>query len=229
MADSFQKCKVLFLVDGRQGRKNEAKVLANRISLSAFRILTALNNSVSCSKTALKRSNKTSHLQWSYKIYDSLQYKFTRHVKDFKDFKSRYFEEFETEIEKNIETATRNNGLDSESKGKQYPAKVLNKVLNEIALEYRWEDLDLFSPVKGRKKSAKSEYHGKTQNIVFLFTRSPKNPQELRQFSGKVVLDHEIFLDSFMPPDLIKTFLRNVRLSLFWVDTDISYVSVLKY
>ncbi|XP_062594870.1 treslin-like [Saccostrea cucullata] len=234
MSESSVKCKILFLVDGNQGVcgqdvKNEAKVLANRVTLSAFRILTALNDRVT-SKSNLKRGNKTPHLKWSYKIYNSSQYRLKRLVNLFKEFKTRYFEEFENEVERNIETSIQDIQTDIDSEGhkhgKQYPANILNKVLNEIVLDYQWEDPDIFSPVKSRRKSAKNENHNKTENFVFLFANSPKNPIGLRQFSGKVVLDDEIFLDSFMPPDLISTFSHKIRLSLNWIDTDVFFFDV---
>ncbi|XP_061173401.1 treslin-like [Saccostrea echinata] len=234
MSESSVKCKILFLVDGNQGGcaqdvKNEAKVLANRVTLSAFRILTALNERVT-SKTNLKRGNKTQHLKWSYKIYNSSKYTLKRLVNPFKEFKTRYFEEFENEVERNIETAIQDIQSDIDTvghiHGKQYPANILNKVLNEIVLDYQWEDPDIFSPVKSRRKSVKNENHSKTENFVFLFANSPKNPVGLRQFSGKVVLDDEIFLDSFMPPDLISTFSHNIRLSMNWIDTDVSFLDV---
>uniref|UniRef100_K1R8A2 EF-hand domain-containing family member A2 n=1 Tax=Magallana gigas TaxID=29159 RepID=K1R8A2_MAGGI len=44
MSETFDKFKILFLVDVNQGKcDHDVKVLANRISLSAFRILTALD------------------------------------------------------------------------------------------------------------------------------------------------------------------------------------------
>lgn len=227
MSETFDKFKILFLVDVNQGKcDHDVKVLANRISLSAFRILTAVSEKV-LNKKVSKRSNKIPHLQWSFKIYNSSHYKLMRQVNPFKEFKNRYFEEFENTVERNIETAIEEYSQHVDSKGnslgKQYPAQVLNKVLNEIALDYQWEDPDIFSPVKSRRKNNKNEQTRKTENIVFLFINSPKNPHELRQFSGKVVLDDEIFLDSFMPPDLINKLLHNIK--LYWIDTDISCVS----
>lgn len=228
MSETFDKFKILFLVDVNQGKcDHDVKVLANRISLSAFRILTAVSEKV-LNKKVSKRGNKIPHLQWSYKIYNSSHYKLMRQVNPFKEFKNRYFEEFENTVERNIETAIEEYSQHVESKGnssgKQYPAQVLNKVLNEIALDYQWEDPDIFSPVKSRRKNNKNEQTRKTENIVFLFINSPKNPSELRQFSGKVVLDDEIFLDSFMPPDLINKLLHNIK--LYWIDTDISCLDV---
>lgn len=234
MSETFEKCKILFLVDVNQGKLDiecDNKVFANRISLSAFRILTALDEKV-LNKKILKRSNRNLQLQWSYKIFNSSQYKLMRHVNPFKEFKNRYFEEFENAVERNVETAIQevnpHDELRENLSGKQYPANVLNKVLNEIALDYQWDDSDIFSPVKhvkSRRKSMKNEQNHRRENMVFLFANSPKNPLELRQFSGKVVLDDDIFLDSFMPPDLVHKLLHNVK--LHWIDTDVPCVSEL--
>jgi hypothetical protein len=129
------------------------------------------------------------------------------------DFKVRHFEEFENELLRKFQNVDTTKGIASK---RFKPADSLNKAFTEILADFKWESQDFWSPIKGKhlRKDCNEKRH-----LVVLFTNCPKNFQQLKEFTGKRVLDEEIFLNSLFPNTLFEQFCQIAKLNLYWIDT----------
>lgn len=245
---------------GNSNKKNDESTK----NLSAF----SLNNddydnnneeNVCNKQTATNLENKIeylkkrqSSLQWGYKFFTSNKLPGKTDHHQLKDFKLRYFEEFEKELKKQFEelnddpvntktNPSRKDGRSSptaterrKSNGPS-PSECLKRTLSHVLYDFNWENPDITSPIISRKsslskkkRSSNSGHRGSDcsissgpHNLVFLFQTCPSSKLELRHFAGKMVVDSEVLLDSFMPPSLFKEFVVNRNLSLYWIDHQI--------
>ena len=194
---------------------------------------------------------KQSSLQWGYKFFTSNKLPGKTEHHQLKDFKLRHFEEFEKELEKQFEElnddylvntktkSTRENDPSSTGERRKSngpsPSECLKRTLSHVLYDFNWENPDITSPVISRRSSLTSKKKRSSnsgvdcsgvssswpRNLVFLFQSCPSSKLELRHFAGKVVVDSEVLLDSFMPPSLFKEFVVSRNLSLYWVDHQI--------
>ena len=207
-------CQIAFLIDSYVENKNTNQLssLANAINLTGFRLLHYL--SAKFEKKGLDRISKQSHttVKWGYKFFNSTSCATRIEQHRFRDFKLKYFEEFENEVQRRLETQPQCLNL---AVKKVRPSECLSKALTEILSDFPWERLDITSPIRGRKKKKESSL---VKNIVILFARCPKSSSELKTFTGKRVPDSEVFLDSLLPPALFHQFCDVNQLSLYWID-----------
>ncbi|GAB1600224.1 treslin-like [Argonauta hians] len=186
-------------------------------------------------------------LQWSYKFFDSGKLTGKTEHHRFKDFKLRHFEEFEKDLLKEFDVddggcsltqpdskynnSHTNSGNSTEKRKSKTPsaAECLKRTLSYTIYDFHWESPDITSPVRNIGKSRLrssgrlntiSANDSSTHNLVFLFQRCPTSKAEFKEFASKLVVDSEVFLDSFMPPALFREFRVNRKLSLYWIDQD---------
>ncbi|KAL3865702.1 hypothetical protein ACJMK2_043064, partial [Sinanodonta woodiana] len=225
MSTHSKEIQIVFLIDINQINllnNQSSSSLANITSLSCFRILHYLSSTVdkqTCSKTQrLKRLP----LKWGYNFFSSNSYIFKVQHVQFRPFKKRYFEEFENELERRYEEhSDASRSHKSKVHGKYVPTELLNRALTEVLGDFPWENPDLSSPVKNRHRRKELGTGAiRHKNYVVLFTPCPKNSKQMKAFTGKRVLDSEIFRDSFMPPSLLDAF-QDIKLSLLWIDSDV--------
>ena len=207
-------CQIAFLIDTHveESNANQLPSLTNAINLTGFRLLHFL--SAKFEKKGIDRISKQSHtsVKWGYKFFNSRSCVTRIEQHRLRDFKLKYFEEFENEVQRRLETKAQ--CLDSAVKQVRQ-SECLSKALTEILSDFPWERPDITSPVRGRKKKKETSF---ITNIVILFTRCPKSALELKSFTGKQVPDSEVFLDSLLPPALYHQFCNVNQLSLYWID-----------
>ncbi|KAK3608162.1 hypothetical protein CHS0354_034121 [Potamilus streckersoni] len=229
MSKQLKEIQIVFLIDINQINllsNTSSYSLANITSLSCFRILHYLSSTVdkqTCSKALrLKRVP----LKWGYRFFSSNSYIFKVQQVQFRPFKKRYFEEFENELERRYEEhCNACQSHKSKIQGKLVPTELLNRALTELLGDFPWENPDLSSPVKNKHRRKEfgtgAVSSCRHKNYVALFTPCPKNSKQMKAFTGKRVLDAEIFRDAFMPPSLLDAF-QDIKLSLLWIDSDLN-------
>ncbi|XP_069136972.1 treslin-like [Argopecten irradians] len=225
MSDVVKQTQLVFLVDVNKNNYDSypndpgsSQKYVNTICLSALRLLVyfASESDGFLSNKSSKSKSKQSSLKWGFKFFNSSHH-YSRvggHI--LRDFKLRYFEEFENDLERKFE----------ESFSERNPEKThvasdcLRKALMEIIYDFQWEKPDITSPVKFRRNSMVNRENVVSQNnnLVFVFSRFPENPSSLRKFAGKRVIDADICLDLFMPQSLHREFHGLYQLQLFWID-----------
>lgn len=194
---------------------NESLQKFRALVLTSFRILCSLLSFQESKSDAKQKPNKETGLKWSFKFFNSRSYKSSAKQVNLRDFKLRYFEQFEAKLKETIqETVAEKVG----TKTKITAAECLQKALTEIVTDIQWQMPDTASPMKGRRYSKQTQQQSKNQNIIFLFSDIPTNAQQMRMFAGKRVLDSDIFLDAIMPPHLFDQFCHHAKLSLYWID-----------
>ncbi|XP_046354739.2 uncharacterized protein LOC124134113 [Haliotis rufescens] len=194
---------------------NESLQKFRALVLTSFRILCSLLSFQESKSDAKQKPNKETGLKWSFKFFNSRSYKSSAKQVNLRDFKLRYFEQFEAKLKETIqETVAEKVG----TKTKITAAECLQKALTEIVTDIQWQMPDTASPMKGRRYSKQTQQQSKNQNIIFLFSDIPTNAQQMRMYAGKRVLDSDIFLDAIMPPHLFDQFCHHAKLSLYWID-----------
>ncbi|XP_067666832.1 treslin-like [Haliotis asinina] len=183
--------------------------------LTSFRILCSLQSFQESKSDGKQKPNKETGLKWSFKFFNSRSYKSSAKQVNLRDFKLRYFEQFEAKLKETLqETVAEKSG----TKTKVTAAECLQKALTEVVTDIQWQMPDTASPMKGRRYSKQTQQQSQNHNIVFLFSDLPTNSQQMRMFAGKRVLDSDIFLDAIMPPHLFEQFCHHAKLSLYWID-----------
>ena len=207
-------CQIAFLIDSHVDKYNvnQLSSLTNAINLTGFRLLQFL--SAKFEKKGIDRISKQSHtaIKWGYKFFSSRSCATRIEQHRFRDFKLKYFEEFENEVQRRLENKPQCLNL---AVKKVRPSECLSKALTEILSDFPWERPDITSPIRGRKKKKETSI---VTNVVVLFARCPKNASELKSFTGKQVPDSEVFLDSLLPSALFHQFCDVNQLSLYWID-----------
>ena len=195
---------------------NQLPAVSNAISLTAFRLLHFL--SAKFEKKGFEKTSKLSHtaVKWGYKFFNSRSFVTRIEQHRLRDFKLKYFEEFENEIQRRLENKPQ--CLEKAVK-KIKPCECIAKALTELLSDFPWERPDITSPVRGRKRKKEVDSRN-TCNLAVLFTRCPKSGPELKLFTGKQVPDTEVFLDSLLSPALFHQFCNITQLSLSWIDTE---------
>ena len=227
--------QVVFVVDVSTCRQRETK-WEEAISLCIFRVLNFLNTQLETPDPKTKAKKKA--LKWGYKLFDidgQIGRVDAMSSSFFKDFKLKCFEEFERDL-KNVTLtlttaraplpSTRSQLGQAAKKGSSvasFPAGCLSKCLKETLHDFQWEMPDIGSPVKSRgarKGSGQPENRANSKsNYVFLISRVPCDRKTLRHFSNKVVMDKDVFIESFMSQVLQKEFYVQRNIQLHWVDT----------
>ena len=202
--------KVVFLIDTITEQDNAESLiqLSNSICLSCLRLLLFFSSEAEKGgKTKKSRVSQTG-VKWGYKFFSSKSVRTKIEFHKFLEFKLKYFEEFENEVQRRFDT---NVNIVSTVK----PAISLSKALTELLSDFPWEGPDISSPVKGRRNPRIL----KGKNYVYLFSACPRSAAQLKTFSGKRVPDADVFLDSFLPSSLYQEFCFTSKLSLNWIDT----------
>lgn len=205
-------CQIALLIDTHVENieLSQLSSISNSISLTAFRLLHFL--AAKFEKKGIEKISKQSHtsVKWGFKFFNSRSYVTRIEQHRLRDFKLRYFEEFENEVQRRIE----NKAQCLEAVRKCTPCECLSKALTELLSDFQWERPDITSPVRGRKKKKEKT----VRNFVIIFTGCPKSTFELKSFTGKQVPDFEVFLDCLLPPALYHQFCNVSQLSLNWID-----------
>ena len=217
--------QAVFLVDISTLRARESKG-EQAISLCIFRILNFLNSQRRPVDHKSKAKRKA--LRWGFKLFDLDEQigRVESGVTGFQEFKLKSFQEFEkclnsvSQLTQNPPAATK---CPQGQRGKKasasstYPAQCLSKRLTEALYDFQWEMPDIASPVKGRKWLSHEDEDN--SNFVFLISRVPCDKQSLRHYCNKVVMDKDVFVESFMPQALRKQFYAQRKIRLHWIDT----------
>lgn len=215
--------QIVFLIDTNVEEcfTENCGFLSNCISLSCLRLLHTLSANVE--KRGLAKSTKLHHspIKWSYKFFSSKSYGSKIEPHRLYDFKLKYFEEFENEIQRRFE----NNSTSVNASKASKPCDMLHLALMQLLADFQWENPDITSPVKGRRP--KKEVNSHHKNLALIFTKCPKNSMQMKQFCGKQVPDTEVFIDSLLPGNLLDQFHSMTKINLHWIDTHHSkfYVS----
>lgn len=233
MSETPCNIQAVFVVDVSTCRQRETK-WEEAISLCIFRVLCFLNSQLQTPDPKGKVKKKV--LKWGYKLFDidGQIGRVASMPSTFKDFKLKCFEEFERDL-KNVTLSlmqtppptfsTRSRqGLAAKegSSVSSFPAQCLSKCLTETLHDFQWEAPDIGSPVKSATKKGPSlpvPENGVNSNYVFLISRVPCDRKTLRHFSNKVVMDKDVFIESFMSQVLQKEFYVQRKIVLHWVDT----------
>ncbi|XP_050403068.1 uncharacterized protein LOC126819204 [Patella vulgata] len=230
MEGSPKRFQTVFLIDiaafrNYDSNDNSSKLLHlhKSVALSSFRILHYFH-SESRYYNCDEYGRQTDCVKWSFKLFDSSVYKVGRKLSNFREFKLRYFEEFEKELENCVSKLLKSN---SPPKCREANRKTrnpcaadnLSKALNEVLYDFQWEIPEFLSPLKGQKQRQMSKLSAQSNNFVFLYSCMPRNNLDLRLFCGKKVIDEDVFMDSFMSQSLYKMFHLTSKLSLYWIDT----------
>ncbi|ESO87537.1 hypothetical protein LOTGIDRAFT_235026 [Lottia gigantea] len=202
----------------------ERKQVHQSIILSTFRILYFFQ----CQSHKFNTEDtgkKGDTLKWSFKFFHSSTYKAVRNQSTLREFRLKHFSEFENECEKilskqQMKSQSPKENPQSKTSKTSSPADNLSKALKEVIYDFQWESPEFFSPMKGRKNHLKKAVPT-SSNSVFVFSKIPKDAQDLRSFCGKKVIDDEVFMDSFMSSSLFDMFHILSKLSLFWIDTEL--------
>ena len=225
MRNTNQQNKVVFVIDIYVNRKTQSDVSSienyvKQVTLSAFRLLSYFVGISKESTNSKKRKRKKQNLQWGFKFFSSKSLNLKCEQHRFKDFKNRVFDEFERELNKRVSECNGANQK-TENASKKYPCQFIGCALKELLADFQWETPDIFSPVKRSQKKTENDHNG-NEKFVFLFSTCPTTAQSLRQFSGKVVLDGDIFIDALMGQTLLNSF-QQYKLRLFWIDDFLNY------
>ncbi|CAG2246077.1 unnamed protein product [Mytilus edulis] len=191
MSSTSQNCQAVFLIDTFSEDDLEISLHYSRtLTLSIFRILGHL--SADFPQNTKQKKTKHSLLKWGYKFFDSRLHCIKVEKYSFKEFKLKYFEEFERELLKRIKLVQKNVDAKSSSRksSKMSPSDCLTRSLTDLTQDFEWETPDLFSPVKRRKIHQKKgslnlDTEQASGNYVFMFTKCPKSAASLRQFAKK--------------------------------------------
>lgn len=210
--------QVVFLIDTNieECYTENNTSLSNYISLSCLRILHTL--SANEEKRGYAKTTKFLHtpIKWSYKFFNSNSFGTKIESHRFYDFKLKYFDEFENEIQRRFESSlAKSKDVASVSQSKS--CDILNLAFMQLLSDFHWENPDITSPVKGRR--TRKDGHSQRNNYAVVFTKCPKNPAQLKQFCGKQVPDFEVFRDSLFPGNLLEQFHSVSKLNLHWIDT----------
>ena len=218
--------KCAFLVDVSSSQQN-GDYWKEAICLCVFRTLSFLNSRHSVFRQ--KVNSKIKSLKWGFKLFDSTGHQPISqcHSCSFKDFKTKTVDEFEIEL-LNIQIDNRNTSdslsqkLRSSSsrrtEASTCPAKNFSKCLTESLHDFPWEILEIGSPVKGSKNNEEKKASSADSNLIFIISPVPCDRKAMRQFSNKVVIDNDVFLDSFLPCLLKNELLDQRNVKLFWID-----------
>lgn len=215
--------QIVFLIDTELNDNNESsEVLRNSICLSCIRLLSHLSSHLDKNGPTRKSKQNNQKLKWSFKFFNSRTNHARIETHKLYDFKLRYFEQFENEVQKRFQNVNQKREFTSKT---FKPVDSLNKAFTEILADFKWETPDFWSPVKGKKFRKENRDKG---NLVVLFTKCPKNFLNLKEFTGKRVLDEEIFLNSLFPNTLFEQFCKISKLNLYWIDTHSSNTNVVR-
>ena len=210
------RSQVVFLIDTDIEHCYSSNItkLSNSVCLGCLRILHHLSSQND--KGGLVRKSKLQHtlVKWSYKFFSSKAFATKIETHKFYDFRLKYFEEFENEVQRRFELSeTEKNKLST-----CCPSDSIHLALMQLLADFQWENTDILSPVKG-KRSRKSNKTSNNQNLVVLFSKCPKTTSELKLFCGKQVPDSDVFLDALLPGSLHQQFCNINHLKLYILDT----------
>uniref|UniRef100_A0A2C9LKG0 Uncharacterized protein n=1 Tax=Biomphalaria glabrata TaxID=6526 RepID=A0A2C9LKG0_BIOGL len=179
-----------------------------------------------------------SEIQWGFKMFNSavsVLKKIPNNTK-FQHFNEESVKNFEKELDvafktmllKPLSSGNSSKVLSSTRLSSSHASSFLSKALTEIVHDFNWIENETpnyhfdTSPVS-RSRSTRKRVNIETdennvKKIVFLLSRSPSSQKGLRRFSNKLIMDAEIFLDSFMSPALLNEYQNKFKISLYWID-----------
>ncbi|KAK7008909.1 treslin isoform X2 [Biomphalaria glabrata] len=177
-------------------------------------------------------------IQWGFKMFNSavsVLKKIPNNTK-FEHFNEESVKNFEKELDvafktmllKPLSSGNSSKVLSSTRLSSSHASSFLSKALTEIVHDFNWIENETpnynfdTSPVS-RSRSTRKRVNIETdennvKKIVFLLSRSPSSQKGLRRFSNKLIMDAEIFLDSFMSPALLNEYQNKFKISLYWID-----------
>ncbi|KAK4320568.1 hypothetical protein Pmani_008572 [Petrolisthes manimaculis] len=238
----FSSVQAVFLFDVNsfaQTCKKESELEQNvaKLKLTCLRLLTEFGA-------------QTEVVRWSCKYYDSCSFKPDTSRRDFGEFSKQSFDDFENELidryckafdgihqsggDKETDFDSRETTADkttttSSSESLKPHSYILKKALQEVLLDYNWDQPDISSPVKSTRRRSKTgqqklipENVG-PYNTIVIFTSVPESGPNLQEFCGlsstvkDVCISPEDFLGSILDPSMVKGFQVDKKISLNFV------------
>lgn len=249
----FSSIQAVFLFDVncfRETCKKEIELEQNvaQLKLSCLRLLTEFGA-------------QTEAVRWSCKYYDSCTFKPDTSRKDFGEFCRQGFDDFEnelidryckafdgiqqqqqnggdseeTEFDSKVTTADKTtlNTTSTSSDSYKPHSYILKKALQEVLLDYNWDQPDISSPVKANRRRSKTGQQQKLipecvepYNTIVIFTNVPESGPKLQEFCGlsstsagakDVQVSPEDFMGSILDPSMVKGFQVDKKISLNFV------------
>ncbi|KAI8478056.1 hypothetical protein Bbelb_442130 [Branchiostoma belcheri] len=233
-----QECgsfRVVFLVDTsprKDGAAEEERV-SNALNLSALKILSHL---------AHKNGQTKDNILWGYKFFNSSNEKAPRDRFNFREFDSKLFEAFETEVTGRLEPPWSGKENEEDERSRRATiffssSETFRTALSEITYEFNWDMPDISSPCKPvRPAAARIGLRGKSgartpqlntimstvsRNYVFVLSPCPQTSEDLVEFVGstrKNGLSTEDVRSAILPPHVYRQMSETCRIRLYWVD-----------
>ncbi|CAH1253419.1 TICRR [Branchiostoma lanceolatum] len=224
--------RVVFLVDispRKDGAAEEEKV-SNALNLSALKIL---------SHFAHKNGQTKDNILWGYKFFNSSEERAPRDRFNFREFDSKLFEAFETEVTGRLEppwSGKENEVNESSQRATQFfsSAETFRTALSEITYEFNWDMPDISSPCKPVRPAIKLRGKSKarapqlnttmstiSRNYVFVLSPCPTTSGDLVELVGscrKGGLSVEAVRNAILPPHVYRQMAETCRIRLYWVD-----------
>ncbi|XP_012944578.1 treslin isoform X2 [Aplysia californica] len=238
MDEQLGKCKLVFLIDSSLANCQQGCRHLYEIVATTLRIISFFETSISKQRDDRlqdegkfsKTNLHSAHVSWGYKLFNTTATlpRKTASVSnpDFQSRKYKHVEDFVTKLQGAFDDVIKDF---SKRRSLSKPAELLSVALTEILHDFSWDSLDLVSTKvtvsstsRTRRKSSQSfaedVFHcGVVENAVFILSKAPRNKKSFRWFSNKMVIDSDVFIDSFMSPALQQAY-KNKTISLSWID-----------
>ncbi|XP_078691288.1 treslin-like [Branchiostoma floridae x Branchiostoma belcheri] len=235
MSQESGSFRVVFLVDTsprKDGAAEEERV-SNALNLSALKIL---------SHFAHKNGQTKDNILWGYKFFNSSNEKAPRDRFNFREFDSKLFEAFETEVSGRLEPPWSGKENEEDERSRRATnffssSETFRTALSEITYEFNWDMPDISSPCKPvRPATSRIGLRGKSgartpqlntimstvsRNYVFVLSPCPKTSEDLVEFVGstrKNGLSTEDVRSAILPPHVYRQMSETCRIRLYWVD-----------
>uniref|UniRef100_A0A6P8IJ72 Uncharacterized protein LOC116301888 n=1 Tax=Actinia tenebrosa TaxID=6105 RepID=A0A6P8IJ72_ACTTE len=232
---SNEYLQVVFLIDENSSNINDritGKDASNSVCLCVLRILSYINE---------LRDQNNSTLRWGFKFYDSrsLNQRYQRHnfkefcVSEFEHFEKDVSERFEEEVkgraqeqnDEEMSTHTDDEFASNTTTTRPTASKSLTCALTDLVHDFQWEINDLNSPLRTTRRSNLLQNNARrANNIVFLFSKCPRNLNSLREFCGFKVQDLNSLKNAMMSDALFREFNEVYKINLNWINTEYSDV-----
>lgn len=219
-------CEIVFLIDTSLAYCSE-RDHCSEVLLTVLRLLSNIYHG--CPKTCTEdrfrngsaEQPKIPHrvnMKWGFKFFNTSRTPARNRTcnTSLKSFKLAHLEDFERKM-KEVFSMEKDDTVKQRSKSLQYPAELLSTALTEALHDFKWTTHDIpASPVTRRRSSNKCDIN--FMRKIFVLIKAPRSRRSLRHFSNKMVIDSDVFIDSFMSPALLHEYQQKMKISVNCVD-----------
>lgn len=209
--------QVIFLIDLNPASwrpRYSAKDATSAVVLWALKVLSYFND---------YGKRKLSTLRWGYQFFSSRTLSHHIERRDFKEFTTDFFEEFENEVSKKFNDCfSQNHTIDRGEACTKLPAgaKNISCAFANATHDFQWDGPDTSSPLSSRK-TQRNVISRKTRNIVFLLSDCPWHDASIEEFTGESLsaLMSLEGLKNILIPSVLHEELKKHEICLQWVST----------